>query len=422
MNFALVITLLLGLSNFGLQPNPKAATAEQALQYAMPDADIVAHFDAVSVIPSNFKALLALADQPQIKATPELAKMVRQVINEIDGARGLAKSTSGIDVTTDVYDATVFVQLPAGREPIGVVAVRGKFSGAVVEKIARTIGQTPTKIGGGSLVSLERTPRDDGGALAVTKDGVLLVGTQRLLKDRLADTWKAPARPAGSLLAAAADAITGKPVFSVVMSLSAAAKKHVLDLAGNEKNFATDLVQRHKVASLSMFHDGVGWTWTDATKEGMEQVAMMSEGALELMRAAHIGPRGIAKMAVAALESYRGVDKQLDEVIKRKADILKIVDTYTGDGNFKVAIDRDPAKYRVNVRATGKSLAEVVPATLLLPVGAVALLGFGTKKKDAMSTPVMAPVSAPSGPMKQVAPPPPPPPPAKRPTPAPARP
>jgi hypothetical protein len=403
MNLALVITLLLGLNNFGLAPNPKPATADQALQYAIPDADIVAHFDAVSVIPNNFKALLALADQPQVKASPDLAKLVRQVINEVDGARGLAKSTSGVDITTDVFDATVFVQLPAGQQPAGVIAVRGKFSGAVVDKIAKTLGQTPTKIGAASLVSLERTPKDEGGALGVTKDGVLLVGTQRLIKERLADTWKAPARPAGGLLAAAADAITAKPVLTIVASPSANAKKHITGaFNAGDKNLGTDLLARNKVASLSVFHDGIGWSWTDSTKDGMEQIALMSEGALDLMRAAHIAPRGIAKIGVAALDSYRGVDKQLDEVIKRKADILKIVENYTGDGNFKVAIDRDPAKFRVTVRATGKSLSDVLPASMLLPVGAAVFLGFGAKRKD--GAPAMSPAVRSSSPVPVPAP------------------
>src|SRR4051812_35074094 len=112
-----IIALLLSLAGFGLQSNPKAPTADQALEYAMPDADVVVRFDAAAVIPGNYKVLTSLVDQPQIKASPELQKLVRQAINEIEGARGLAKSTTGIDFTTDVYDGTLFLQVPAQGDP-----------------------------------------------------------------------------------------------------------------------------------------------------------------------------------------------------------------------------------------------------------------------------------------------------------------
>src|SRR5437660_693639 len=124
-----VISLLFGLSGFGLQANPKAPTADQALQYALPDADIVLELDAASLVPGNYKALTQLADQPQIKASPELAKAVRQIAAELEGPRGAAKAMTGIDFVTDVSDATAFFQIVPQHEPSFVVAVHGKFSG-----------------------------------------------------------------------------------------------------------------------------------------------------------------------------------------------------------------------------------------------------------------------------------------------------
>src|SRR4051794_39671602 len=106
-----VVSLLLGLNGFGVQANPKAPNADQALEYAVPDADLVAHFDAVSVIPGNYKALTQLADQPSIKGSPELAKEVRDLVMQIEAPRGMVKGMTGIDLTTDIYDATAFVQI-----------------------------------------------------------------------------------------------------------------------------------------------------------------------------------------------------------------------------------------------------------------------------------------------------------------------
>src|SRR5687768_3124252 len=117
MSFGLVevITLLLSLSGFSLQQNPKAATPDQALHYAMPDADIVVHVDATAIIGNNYKLLSGLPDQPQIKSSPELAKLVRKAVNEVEGLRGLAKTTTGVDLATDVSGATVFVQMPSSN-------------------------------------------------------------------------------------------------------------------------------------------------------------------------------------------------------------------------------------------------------------------------------------------------------------------
>src|SRR5690242_14858309 len=93
-----LITVLMGLSGFSVSNNPKAPTADQALEYAVSDADIVAHFDATSVIPGNYKVLLSLQSNPQIKASPELAKAVKKAIAEIDGPRSFLKGQVGIDL------------------------------------------------------------------------------------------------------------------------------------------------------------------------------------------------------------------------------------------------------------------------------------------------------------------------------------
>ena len=190
-----VIALLLGLSGFGLQNNPKPPTADSALEYAMPDPDIVAHFDAASVIPGNYKLLVGLADQPQIRQSPELVKMVKQMVNEVEGARGLAKTMSGIDFTTDISDATVFLRVIRGaKNPEMVLEVHGKFPVAILDKLGKMGGKAPAKVGTGTLVEMG----PDTPALAITGSGVLLVGQSALLRDRLAATWKAPSHAPGT--------------------------------------------------------------------------------------------------------------------------------------------------------------------------------------------------------------------------------
>lgn len=372
MSFGIVevITLLLGMSGFGLQSNPKAPTADQSLQYAMPDADIVVHFDAASVIPGNYKVLQNLPNQPQIKASPELAKMVRQAVGEVEGARGLAKGATGIDLVTDISDATIFLQIVPQQDPTFVAVVHGKFSTANIDKIAKMTKHPVAKVGGGVMIEQGTDP-----AIGLTKDGVLIAGTASLVRDRLGDAWKSPVRGPGSNLAFAAEVLGQKPIYAVVMTMSQTARKQAItSMHSADPNFVTDLIKRHKAASFSVFADGIGWTWVDSTKAGMDAMAMMSEGSLELLRAMQIAPRGFAKIALGAIDSYRGKDKKIDELIRRKGDVMKIIESYTGDGNFKTKIDRDARSNKLTVRATGNSLSEVVPAGFFIPAGVIGWL------------------------------------------------
>jgi len=126
----------------------------------------------------------------------------------------------------------------------------------------------------------------------------------------------------------------------------------------------------------------------------------MSDGFVDVLRAAQIAPRGFAKILLGGIDSYKGTNKQVDDLIRRKGDIEKIVQSYTGDGQFKAQIDKDPKTLKLSVRLTGKSLSEVMPLGGLLPIGAVSFLMVGRGEAHT-SAPVM--VS-----------PPPPPPPAKR--------
>jgi hypothetical protein len=378
LGFAEVILLLLGLSNIGLQPNARPPTPEVALQYAIPDADLVIHIDAATFVPSNYRALVQLPSQPQIKASPALAEIARKAVAEVEGMRGLAKSTVGIDLTTDISDATLFVQILPKQEPAVLAAARGKVTAANLDRIAKLTGGQLSRVGSGTLVELGGTQP----AIGLTRDGVVLAGTPRLVRERLADTWRAPARAPGSSLGHAADLIAARPVAGAVMALTPAARRAALEELGPKPSFPRDVVQRHRAATLALFADGVGWTWIDRDRAGLDAMAQMSEGLLELMRAGHVAPRGMAKVLMGGLESYRGASSSIDEVLRRKADILKVIDAYTGDGNFKVKLDRNPATLRLDVRATGKSLSDVLPVGMAMVFGAVGWLTMGRAVAD----------------------------------------
>jgi hypothetical protein len=278
----------------------------------------------------------------------------------------------------------VFFRIVPNRDPSYVAVMHGKFSPMNIEKIAKMkSGLTVVKVGDSTMVDV-----GDENAVAVTKDGTMIAGTVGLVKERAAATWKAPPRAPNSNLAYAAEILGQKPVFSLVMTLSPTARKEAATKIRG-KNLGTDILQRHKLASFSVFHDGVGWTWIDNNKAGLDAMELMSQGALELMKAGHIAPRGMAKLMIGGLESYKGTNKQIDDVLRRKGEVMKIVETYTGDGNFKQTITKDPKTLRLTVRAQGKSLSEVVPAGFLLPVGAFLTLGRAESMPPRAEKPMM---------------------------------
>jgi hypothetical protein len=411
-----IITLLLGLTGFGLTANPNPPTADQALAYALADPDVAAHLDAASVVPGNWRLLNQLADRPQFKASPALQRAVTDAVGKLDLARASAQQATGLDLAADISDATVFVQLVPSSQPRFVLAVRGKFTTRNLDKIATKSGRAVTRSGTGSIL--------DGGdrepALALTRDGVLLIGTAKLVRDRLGDGWVPPSHASGTSLGYLADAIRARPVFAVVLTMSATARGEALKRLPGQ-GFTSDLVTRHKAAAFSVFRDGIGWTWLDSHAAGLDAMELVVRGSLEVLRAAQVAPRGIAKIMMGAVESYRGVDPKLDELIEHKAELLRLVENYTGDGNFKATVDKHPKTLQLTVRATGKTLSEVLPLGLFLPAGVVAWLSFGEPRtapvmREATSPPPQGPGPGGAGrPARPPSPRPAPPPPAKRP-------
>jgi len=387
-----VITLLLGLAGFGVQANPKAPTVDQALRYAMADADVAVHVDIASLVPGNYKLLGQLADQPQIKASPELQAAVRRAVSEVEGGRSVARMMTDLDVVSDLYDATGFFQHVPHGDPTFVVAVHGRFSPNNLDKIAKLSGKAAARVGGGLFVDSGSTEP----SIALTKEGVMLIGTPDLLRDRLADGWQPPGHDASTNLGYLAEAVAAKPVFAVVLTMSTSARAEAISRLGTQ-SFATDMISRHKAAGFSVFHDGVGWTWVDSTAAGLDSMELVSNGVLDVLRAAQIAPRGFAKITMGALDSYRGTSAQIDDLIKHKVDIQKILDTYTGDGNFKVKSDKNAKALRLTVRAAGKSISEVLPVGLLIPGAAIAFLQAPQKPAEIAAPPPRPGAKPPAG-------------------------
>ncbi len=389
-----IFSLLLALTGFGVDANPKAPAPDVVLAHAVDDADVVITIDVAAVAPRNMKALLDLPQHPMIKGNPDLQKMVKQVVTEASGARQMVKGMVGIDVVTDISSFVVYVRANPGHDPDGFFELRGKFPADLTAKLSKMSGAPVEMIDGRAGIAM-----DTKAYLGVAADGALLVGTPSLVKPRLANAWKAPARPANSALARAATVLAEKPFVMIAVHPSAGM---IADASKNgDDNFALDLLKDAEFLAMALRSDGITWAHYMKSKAGYERVGMMMEGVIELMRAAQIAPRGMAKIAVAALDSYAGKNKDLDQLIKRKADILKVVDAYSGDGQFKTTFDRDPKTRAVVVHATGKSLSEVLPG-VIVPLGVAGALMFaGAAKSSASSSPAHG-VAVPPKPVQPV--------------------
>jgi hypothetical protein len=378
-----LIAMLMGASGFSVGTNPTTPTPQAALEYAMPDADVIAYADIGAVVPGNYKVLTGLVNQPQIKASPELSDALRQLVKEIEGPRGLAKGLTGIDLVTDISDVTASMKLVPQHDPDWVVTVHGKLDATTIDKVAKISGKSSTRLGNNVWFDA-----GDGTAVGFN-NGAIVAGTTKLVQARLADTWKAPALTAGTNLGAASDVIANKPVLAIVVGLSPSARKQALAMHGGNgnasPNFLLDVIKRHKQWSFAINRDGIGWTWIDTTRAGMESMAQLSDGIVDLLRAAQIAPRGFAKIALGSLDSYKGTSKQLDDVIRHKADLMKIVDTYTGDGQFKAQLDKDTRTNKLTVRLSGKSLSDVIPLGGLVPVFAA----WGVLERSSAPAPVL---------------------------------
>jgi len=103
------------------------------------------------------------------------------------------------------------------------------------------------------------------------------------------------------------------------------------------------------------------------------------------------GGRGLAKVALGGLESYRGTDPRIDDLLAHKDALIKLVDAFTSDGSFQKRVDKDAKRMALDVRLTGKSLSEVLPVGAILPAMG---LGFLRASREASARPVSEPAVA----------------------------
>ena len=363
-----VIALLLGMTGFGIHQDPRPPTPDQVLEYGIADADVAAYIDAASLVPDNYEVLAHLADQPEVRRSPELEQAAKQMVSQIEAPRTMMKAMTGIDPVHDIYDAAMFVHAVPHRSADVIVAVRGRFTPQLLDKVAALRGGSPIQAGNASYVRL-----DDDHALAITHDGVLLAGATALVTARLAPDWHPPVHHVDTTLGYLGEEIAQHAVFAVVITPGKDARRDVL-AALPPQGLAHDLAARARMARFAVFQDGIGWSWLDRDRRGLQDMTEMSEGMVDLLHAAQVAPGGFIKIALGALDSYRD-DKELAPLLRLKPQLERLLAELASDGPFKAQVTPNPGTLRLDVRLTGKHVGFMLPALILAPAaGAVFVL------------------------------------------------
>lgn len=377
-----IIALVLALTSFTVKPNPKASGADGALAHAVDDADVVGHLDWRPTVAANYPVFAKLQDDPLIEQVPELRDALARAVTQAEGARAMARSTTGFDPIDQLDSVTVYVQLPADHAPAQVLLdVRGTFPPGMLGKLISSTGGNPQPIDGRDAVVMA-----DGTMLAIARDGALLAGAEAWVRPRAANAWKPSPRTKGSAMAQIATALDARPFLLLASKPSA----RLAALAATEpQSFGRDLATGHELAIFTASATGIGWVYQARTDAFARRVKVASEGVIALMRAAQVAPRGFFQLATAALPSYQGLDRDLDALIASKDKLATAASELIGDGTFAAKVRLDGRT--VTVTTVGKKLSDVLPISVVIGLGAI---GWVTERKQAEAPMPPPPVRA----------------------------
>ncbi len=370
-----IIAAILAITSFSIKANPKAPAAAAVLEHVVDEADLVVHVDWQPTVADNYATFTKLPDDAVIKQVPELHDAMRQAISQVEGGRSMAKAIAGLDPVNDLTSMTGFVKFrPGGQDPEFLIVVRGKFPADLATKIARTAGGKESTVDGRAAATLP-----DGTMFGVSKSGAFIGGKGAWVQPRIKDSWKASARPKGSAWGRIATVLDTKPFMLIASKPSADAL--ALMTKELEPSFGRDLVTGHELGVFSATSTGIGWVFQARDAGFASRMKLASEGAIAMLRAAHVAPRGMAQLAFAALPSYARTSKGLDAVLASKDKLMNAMWDMTGDGKFDAKVKLDGTVVTVTTRA--KRISEVVPVSMVVGLGAI---GFVTSLEKTSSS------------------------------------
>jgi hypothetical protein len=369
MGFSEAILVLLALGGFAAHENPNAPPAAEVLRFAPEDADLMVYTDVEAVLPPNYQTFQSLPTDPSIRALPQDAQReIADAVREAEKGRAELREKSGIDPITDVKSIALYVSFRDKGDPDIAATVRGRFGQAVAEKLAAMEGDKSRKetVAGQTIF----VSSDGKAAFALVDASTIVGGTARWVRERARGGWKAYSGRGGVGERARA-AIADKPIFLLVARPSATAMRAFeTSLKDPDAAMLRDILVGQESSQLEVLWNGVGWTYVARSAAGYGRATMASDGMIQVLRAGHLLMRGLTKLFLAAVDSY-AQNKDAAQIIAHKTELLRIVEQWSGDGNFNASVEKKDGERRVGVRLTGKTLSEVVPvAGIAILVGA----------------------------------------------------
>ena len=393
MGLVEALVVFLALSGFGVRENPRAPAAAEVLRYAPSQADFLIHLDLQAVLPGTRDLVNALPNHPAVKKNPQLSELARTLTNGLGTFLTMAQAELGVDPIDDLHSVTAWLSLSNPADPDLLVVLRGKLPPDLVDRLARLARVEPTRVRG------QPTLVEPAGKLMIGRsaDGALLVGTRTLVEARLGP-WR-PVKASGPLAREAARMLADKPFFlaASVPSKKTRARIEAALAADPQMGLLRDMALGHTAAVLTLRHDGIAWTWQSVRDTGHTRALMASRGLLDLMRAGHTATRGLARIVIAGLPSFAAADPLLATLAGHQQLLLDLVLSATGDGSFKADVVDDMAHRTVRVLATGKRLADVVPAGAVIPLVAAGMATY-MLRRPAVRPDEKTPAPKPPGP------------------------
>jgi hypothetical protein len=390
--FIQLLSVLFSLSDFGVAQSAKAPSPAEVSKYGVEDADVFLFVDLEPLVAKNYRAFVGLRDKKEIQAVPELKAAVERAVTEVEAGRQQAKAMFGVDPVTDVKSFAMWVKLGTG-EPTGVVAVRGKFSPAWLD--------TAGELKGGERFAVDGQQGAVKGdaAVARTRDGQILFGTRALVEERLKKSWKPPAGKSGSGAAEVRAALAERPLFTAVFAPGPAGRQ-LMNARAQDEPALRDIAAGLSQVRFSVLRNGLSWRYVATDKDAYQAAVLFSEGLLELMRASHLFARGLTRLILAGVRTHARSEPRLQPIVAREKELLALVNQLTGDGRFAASVSRNAAKNTVTVKATGRTLSQVVTAGGIFPVAiGAAFFALGRRKEAVTPTEFgssQAPASAPA--------------------------
>lgn len=383
--FVKLLTVLLSLSNIGVEPNPAAPSSAEVLRYAPAKPDAMAYVDFGAFVPNNYAALKSLPNNPQIKRDKHARAAADQLVKTIDSGLAMVKNMVGFDPVTDVKWASAWMTYPAKGDPELLAIARANVPADFLQRLAKLSGSKVDSLANGQMMA-----GPDGEVIGLTKDGYLLFGDGRLVKARVQKAWRPRAR-----FRYLPKMLDDKPFLVVASAPSrTATRRFSKEISDPDAVFLRDLATGHKFAAVALAHDGVSWTWIARTGHGYRHAKMFSEGLIDLLRAGHLTTRGLVKTVMPILASLDKVQPELAMITKYEKQIIAGVDSMVGDGQFKVKFDADPRRRTLSVHAWDKELSRVLPMAGVIPVMAGAGAFFALARSGAQSYPAQKPARA----------------------------